>query len=128
MSSILSTYTTGGATVTAGATLPLGSATHRCGCMALDGSAVRVPRPGYISVDASVCFAPTAAGAVTVSLLDGTVVVASATATSTAADQMIAIPLTATLKGSRCPGAKVLSITVSAAGTTGPTSLRVAGE
>lgn len=128
MSSILSAYTTGGATVTAGATLPLGSATHRCGCMALDGSAVRVPCPGYIGVGASVRFAPTAAGAVTVSLLDGTVVAASATATSTAADQMIAIPLTATLKGSRRPDAKVLSITVGAAGTTGPASLRVAGE
>ena len=96
--------------------------------MALDGSAVRVPCPGYISVDASVCFAPTAAGAVTVSLIDGTVAVASATATSTAADQMLAIPLTATLKGSRCSGAKVLSITVSAAGTTGPTSLRVVSD
>lgn len=128
MSSILSTYTTGGATVAAGATLPLGSATHRCGCMALDGSAVRVPCPGYIRVDASVCFAPTAAGAVTVNLVDGTVVVASATATSTAANQMIAIPLTATLKGSRCSGAKVLSLTASAAGTTGPTSVRVTSE
>ena len=115
MSSILSTYTTGGATVAAGATLPL-------------GSAVRVPCPGYIRVDASVCFAPTAAGAVTVNLVDGTVVVASATATSTAANQMIAIPLTATLKGSRCSDAKVLSLTASAAGTTGPTSVRVTSE
>lgn len=68
------------------------------------------------------------AGAVTVNLVDGTVVVASATATSTAANQMIAIPLTATLKGSRCSDAKVLSLTASAAGTTGPTSVRVTSE
>lgn len=114
MRTLISTRYLGGAAVAAGGTIPIGSATHRVGCASVDGDAITLRAPAAIS--AIIGFTPTAAGNVTVSMLDNGVVVATQTVTATAGGAVSA-PIDAAV----CPCCKPsrISFSVSAAGTVG---------
>lgn len=114
MRTLISTRYLGGAAVAAGGTVPIGSVTHRIGCANVNGDAITLRAPAAIS--AVIGFTPTAAGNVTVSMLDNGVVVATQTVTATAGGA-ISVPLTAAV----CPCCKPsrVSFSVSAAGTAG---------
>ena len=114
MRTLISTRYLGGAAVAAGGTIPIGSATHRIGCANVDGDAITLRAP--VAITAVIGFTPTAAGNVTVSMLDNGVVVATQTVTATAGGA-ISVPIDAAV----CPCCKPsrVSFSVSAAGTVG---------
>ena len=114
MRTLISTRYLGGAAIAAGGTIPIGYATHRIGCANVDGDAITLRAPAAIT--AVIGFTPTAAGNVTISMLDNGVVAATQTVTATAGGA-ISVPLTAAV----CPCCKPsrVSFSVSAAGTAG---------
>ena len=114
MRTLISTRYTGGAAVAAGGTLPIGSATHRVGCASVDGDAITLRAPAAIT--AVVGFVPTAAGNVTVSMLDNGVVVATQTVTATAGGA-ISVPIDAAVCPCCMPSRVNFSVNV--AGTVG---------
>lgn len=64
----------------------LGSTIRRFGCgVTLSGNGISITEPGYYEVNVSVTVAPTAAGDVTVALLNNGVAVPGATASATVA-------------------------------------------
>lgn len=82
--SAIYTVSTATQAVVAGSTLSLGSTVRRFGCAAtLAGNAIALNAPGYYNVDVTVTVAPTAAGTVTVTLLQDGVAVPGAVATVT---------------------------------------------
>ena len=66
--------------------IALGSVVRRFGCgVDLNGTGITIDEPGYYDVNLSVTAEPTAAGPVTVSMINNGVAVSGATATATAA-------------------------------------------
>lgn len=114
MRTLISTRYLGGAAVAAGGTIPIGSAMHRIGCANVDGDAITLRAP--VAITAIVGFTPTAAGNVTVSMLDNGVVVATQTVTATAGGA-VSVPITAAV----CPCCKPsrVNFSVNVAGTVG---------
>lgn len=114
MRTLISTRYLGGAAVAAGGTIPIGSATHRIGCANVDGDTITLRAP--VAITAVVGFTPTAAGNVTVSMLDNGVVVATQTVTATAGGA-VSVPIDAVV----CPCCKPsrVNFSVNVAGTVG---------
>lgn len=114
MRTLISTRYLGGAAIAAGGTIPIGSAIHRIGCANIDGDAITLRAP--VAITAVIGFTPTAAGNVTVSMLDDGVVVATQAVTATAGGA-VSVPIDAVV----CPCCKSsrVSFSVSAAGTVG---------
>lgn len=82
--SALYTANTTPQTVAVGSTIALGTIIRRFGCGAnLSGNAVSLTSQGYYDVDVSVTAVPTAAGTVTVTLLQDGVAIPGATASAT---------------------------------------------
>lgn len=108
----------------------LGTVIRRYGCnLRLSGNGIEVNGEGYYKIDCNVTAAPTAAGNVTVALYDNGVQVpgAIATATTTAADQSVTLPIETTIRqGCRCEGADNLVVMLTeGAGDVTNISLRV---
>lgn len=114
MRTLISTRYTGGAAIAASGTIPIGSATHRIGCANVDGDSIILRAPAAIT--AVVGFVPTAAGNVTVSMLDDGVVVATQTVTATAGGA-ISVPITVAVRP--CCKPSRINFSVNAAGTVG---------
>lgn len=114
MRTLVSTRYLGGAAVAADGTVPIGSATHRIGCANVDGDSIVLQTPAAIT--AVVGFTPTAAGTVTVSMLDNGVVVAKQTVAATAGGA-VSVTLTAAVRP--CCKPSRVSFSVDAAGTVG---------
>lgn len=123
MKSIISTYTAGGTSLAAGANVPLGTTTHRCGKVAQSGDGIRITSTGYYDVDALVGFVPTAANNVTVSMLVDGVAIAKNTISATAGANIV-VPISTAIKISCCDSA-VVTFVVDQAGTTAATSVTV---
>lgn len=115
------------ATLGANATLPLGAIIRRYGCaLDLNGNGVNLLEQGYYAVDASISYAPTAAGAVTVTLMADGVAVPGATATATAAAAGDTVNLSIVGMVKRCcNGAGTILLMVDQAGVLGNVALRV---
>lgn len=83
-----------GVAVQAGGVIPLGSIIRRFGCaLQLNGNGITMDRPGYYDIGVSLTVLPTAAGAITATLLRDGTAVPGATATGTAAAAGSAVPL-----------------------------------
>lgn len=104
----------GGAAIAAGGTIPIGYATHRVGCGSVDGDAITLRAPAAIT--AVVGFVPTAAGNVTISMLDNGVVIATQTVTATAGGA-ISVPITVAVRP--CCKPSRINFSVNVAGTAG---------
>lgn len=85
--SVLYVANTNEQSVVVGGSLNLGNVIRRCGCASnLSGTnVVSINEPGYYDVNVSVTAVPTAAGDVTITLLNNGVVIPGATATATVA-------------------------------------------
>lgn len=83
--SALYTVNTTNQAVADGGTIAVGQAVRRFGCNAnVSGQGIAI-RDGYFDISASVTLTPSAAGAITITLLDNGVAVQGATSTITAA-------------------------------------------
>lgn len=114
MRTLISTRYLGGAAIAAGGTIPIGYATHRIGCANVDGDAITLRTPAEIT--AVVGFTPTAAGNVTISMLDNGVVAATQTVTATAGGT-VSVPITAAVRP--CCKPSRINFSVNVAGTAG---------
>lgn len=126
-SAIYTTLTTP-ATVLAGGTIPLGSISRRYGCnIDLNGNGINICEPGYYDVDASITVLPTAAGAITATLLNNGVPVPGATATGTAAaaGNAVNLSISALIRQMCHCGIGTLTVALSAAGTVNNMAMRV---
>ena len=119
-------------TVAIGGIINLGSVHRKYGCNCrLNGNVVEVEGAGYYTLNGTFTVTPTAAGDVTVSILENGVQIAGATATVTAAtDGTVTIPIVTTVRqGCCCEGASALTCVLTAgAGTVTNVSLRVEKE
>lgn len=85
-------------------TIPLGGTIRRFGCnIAQDGNSIAVSGKGYFNISASITLAPTTATTVIVSLLKDGVPVSGAVASATvsAANDVIALPIKSIVRN-RC--------------------------
>lgn len=109
--------------------IPLGSLIRRYGCdVSLNGNAVNLTGTGYYDVDASITVAPTAAGTVTAALYKDGVAVpgATASATATAADDVVDLNITALVRQVCCAAGSALTLVLTgAAATVNNVALRV---
>ena len=108
----------------------LGSVQRRYGCnLRLSGNGIEVIGEGYYKIDCNVTVAPETAGDVTVAIYDNGVQIpgAIATATTTAANQAVTVPIQSTIRqGCRCDGADNLTVVlVEGAGDVSNIALRV---
>ena len=119
-------------TVSVGSIINLGSVLRRYGCNCrLNGNTIEVEGAGYYTITGTFTAAPTAAGDVTVAILENGVQVAGATATVTAgAGDTVTIPIVTTIRqGCCCDGASSLTCVLTAgAGDVTNVSLRVEKE
>lgn len=100
----------------AGNTIALGSIIRRFGCgVNLNGNGITVKEKGYYDVKASVTVAPTAVGTVTVTLFRNGVAVpgAAASATVSAANASVALPIAALIRESCCGDDSTLTLVLS---------------
>ena len=107
-------------TVPAGGTVAPGSVIRRFGgCVNLSGNGVEVRGTGYYSISANVVCAPDAAGTITASLLkDGAPIPgAVASASVSAADAAVTLPIHAVIRETCCAAAAALTCSLSAAAT-----------
>lgn len=119
--------------VAVGGVIPLGSLIRRYGGdIALNGNAVNIiggaQCAGYYDVDASITVAPTAAGTVTAALYKDGVAVpgAAASATATAADDVVDLNITALVRQVCCAAGSALTLVLTgAAATVNNVALRV---
>jgi len=109
-----------------------GTIIRRFGCnLALNGNGVEIGGEGYFTIDAAVTVAPTAAGAVTVALMDNGVQVPGAIAQGyqATATQPLTLPIVATVRKRCCDGASVLTLVLQAgAGEVQNVSWRIVKE
>ena len=121
------------AAVAVGGVIPLGSLIRRYGCdISLNGNTVNIvggkDAAGYYDVDASITVAPTAAGTVTVTLYKDGVAVpgATASATATAADDVLDLSISALVRQVCCAAGSALTLVLTgAAATVNNVALRV---
>lgn len=101
--------------------IPLGTIVRRYGCNCnLNGNGIAINGAGYYDVDVSVEAAPTAAGTVTVQLLKDGVAVpgATASATATAAADVVMLVFPATVRLGCCSTGSVLTLLLTGAAAT----------
>lgn len=115
-------------TVLAGGTMPLGAIIRRYGRdIDLSGNGINICDAGYYDVDISVTVLPTAAGAITATLLNNGVPVPGATATGTAAaaGNAVNLSITALVRQMCNCGVGTLTVVLSAASTVNNLAVRV---
>lgn len=94
-----------------------GTIIRRFGCnVALNGNGVEIGGEGYYTIDVAVTVAPTAAGAVTVALMENGVQVPGAIAQTyqATAAQPVTVPIVTTIRKRCCDGASVLTLVLTA--------------
>lgn len=118
MSAAIYTANTTAVALGADSTLPLGAIIRRVGCgLDLNGNGINILGAGYYAVHASISYTPTAAGALTVTLLSDGVAVPGASATVTGVAATTAnLSIVGMIKRC-CDGAGTLTLMVSGAGT-----------
>ena len=100
--------------------IPLGALVRRYGCaLAVNGNGVGVTEPGYYDIKVSVTVLPTAAGAITATVLaDGVPIPgATATATAAAAGDAVNLAIASVLRKCGCECPQTITVQLSAAGT-----------
>lgn len=118
--SLIYTALTAPVDVLAGGVIPLGTIVRRYGCAVnLNGNGIALSEAAYYDVHANVTVAATAAGEISATLLvDGVAYPgAIATATATAAGDVVVLPIDAIVRVGCCEGIKSLALVLSAAGT-----------
>lgn len=109
------------ATVPVNGTLPLGSIIRRYGCNCdLNGNGIRISGAGYYDADVAVTAVPTAAGTVTVQLLQDGVAVPGATASATAstASDSVMLAFPTTLRLGCCSNGSLLTLLLTGTAST----------
>ena len=118
--------------VAVGGIINLGSVLRRYGCNCrLNGNVIEIDGAGYYTLTGTFTVAPTAAGNVTIVILENGVQVASAKATVTAgAGDSVILPIITTLRqGCCCDGASSLTcVLTEGAGNVTNVSLQVTKE
>ena len=118
--SLIYTALTSPTAVLANGNIPLGALVRRYGCaLAVNGDGVNVSEPGYYDIAASITALPTAAGAITASVLvDGVQIPgATATATAAAAGDAVNLSIASVLRKCGCDCPQTLTVQLNAAGT-----------
>ena len=118
--SLIYTALTSPTAVAADGNIPLGSIVRRYGCaLAANGNGVNVIEPGYYDIKASITVLPTAAGAITATVLKDGVAIPGATATGTAAaaGDAVNLSIVSALRKCGCGCPDLLTVELSAAGT-----------
>lgn len=106
--------------VAIGGNIALGSIVRRYGCnrcnptIDLNGSGITITEPGYYDVDVDVTVAPTAAGPVTVSLLQDGVVAFTKTGTAGAAAAATPLTMASPEVRVRCNSSSTLTLQLTA--------------
>ena len=130
--SLIQTANPSSQAVAVGGIINPGSTLRRYGCNCrLNGSVVEIEGAGYYTITGTFTVAPTAAGNVTVAILENGVQIAGATATVNAtAGNPVTIPIVTTVRqGCCCEGASSIScVLTSGAGNVTNVSLRVEKE
>ena len=119
---------TGSQTLDANGVPSLGAIQRRRSCnMNLNGSGITIVQPEYYKVDVSAVVEPTAAGPVTLTLLENGVPVPGgiATDTSVAAGNSVTLNINTPIIRVFCNGSKTLTLSVSAAATISELSMAV---
>lgn len=118
--------------VAVGGIINLGSVLRRYGCNCrLNGNTVEIEGAGYYTINGTFTVAPTAAGNVTVVILENGVQVAGATATVNAtAGNAVTLPIVTTVRqGCCCDGASSITcVLTEGAGNVTNVSLRIEKE
>ena len=118
--SVIFSALTAPAAVAVGDVIPLGPIVRRYGpCLDQTGNVITVAEKGYYNVDVSVTAAATAAGEITVTLLDNGVPVTGATAsvTAAAADDLVNLKITGVVRVF-CDGSQRLAVVLGGTDTT----------
>ena len=127
--SLIQTANTSAQTLAADGIIDPGRVLRRYGNnLCLNGNAIEADGAGYYKVNASITARSTAAGDVSVTLLENGVAVpgAAATGTAAAAGDAVALPIVSTVRlGCNCDGGSALTLAVSAAGTVSNVSWQV---
>lgn len=126
--SLISVVNAGSQTVDADGVLSLGAIQRRRSCaMNLNGSGVTICQPGYYKVDVSAVASPTAAGPITLTLLENGVPVPGGIATQTpvASGDPVTLNINTPIIRVFCNGSKTLTLSVSAAATISTLSMSV---
>lgn len=126
--SLISVVNTGNQTVDANGVPSLGAIQRRRSCsMNLNGSGITIVQPGYYKVDVSAVVEPTAAGPVTLTLLENGVPVPGGIATDTpvAAGDSVTLNINTPIIRVFCNGSKTLTLRLSAAATVSTVSMTV---
>ena len=100
--------------------IPLGAIVRRYGCaLAVNANGVNVNEPGYYDIKASITVMPTAAGAITATVLADGVEIPGATATGTAAaaGDDVNLSIVGVLRKCGCDCPQTLTVQLDAAGT-----------
>lgn len=130
--SLIQTANPSSQNVAAGGIIGLGSVLRRFGCNCrLNGNTIEVEGAGYYTISGTFTVAPTAAGPVTVVILENGVQVAGATATvSAGAGDTVTIPIITTVRqGCCCDGASSITcVLTEGAGEVTNASIRVEKE
>ena len=85
--------------VSPGEIIPLGSTVRRFGCnITQDGNTITLSGRGYYQVTATATVSPTAAGDIGITLIKDGVPVSSSSASVAAADDLVAVPITAIVR------------------------------
>lgn len=107
--------------IAAGGTVPIGTLIRRFGrCLSVEGNGIAIGDSGYYDIDASITVLPTAAGAITATVLKDGVAIPGATATGTAAaaGNPVNLSISALIRQfGCCSGQSVITVILSAAGT-----------
>jgi hypothetical protein len=118
--SAIYTASTGTQTVSAGGTIALGSVVRRFGgCVNLNGNGINLTAPGYYLVNVSTTASPTAAGNISLTMLNNGVAVPGAISTSSVstAGSPATLDSTIIIKVNCCGNAATLTLVMSSAAT-----------
>lgn len=114
-------YTTGGtAALTTGSIIPLGTTNRRFGKnIRQDGNGITICGAGYYEINAAFTATGTAAGTITITMLENGVPVQGATASATvAAAGIVTLPIVALTRISCCDSAKTITFQLTGTGIT----------
>ena len=130
--SLIQTANPSSQAVAVGGIISLGSVLRRFGCNCrMNGNAIEIEGAGYYTISGTFTVEPTAAGDVTVVILENGVQIAGATATVNAtAGNAVTLPIVTTVRqGCCCDGASSITCVLTAgAGNVLNASLRVEKE
>ena len=128
--SLIQTVNPSAQAVAVGSIIPLGSVLRRYGCNCrLNGNVVEIEGAGYYTISGTITLAPTAAGNVSIAVLENgqPITGASVAGSVSTAGNSVTLPIETTVRqGCCCDGASSISLTLTeGASTVTNVSLRV---